>query len=475
MRICMILEGSYPYVFGGVSSWAHQYISAMPETEFILWCIGAKEQDKGKYKFKLPENVVEVHEVFLDSALRLKLDRRNQKKLRLKEEQREALIHLFSSQKVNWDVLFELFQDNDMNPVSLLMSEEFLNLLIRLCHEKYPYISFADYFYTIRSMLLPELYLLSQEVPKADIYHATATGYSGLLGSLAKWKYKTPFILTEHGIYTREREEELLRATWVPSHFRKQWIDLFYYFSICAYEHADRVTALFEEAGRIQRDIGCAAEKQVITPNGIRYENFCKIESKKSNGHIDIGAIVRIAKIKDIKTMIYAFAEVKSQIPSARLHILGDVDDNEYLEECKRLIGQLKIEDIRFTGIVDTRKYMKQLDFIILSSISEGQPLAVLESFAAGRACVTTDVGCCRELLEGRDEFGSAGICVPPMHKERLAAAMITLCRNAPMRILMGENGKKRAEKYYTHEISMSRYQKLYKEVMEQWQESALN
>lgn len=80
---------------------------------------------------------------------------------------------------------------------------------------------------------------------------------------------------------------------------------------------------------------------------------------------------------------------------------MGGVDDEEYAEECYALVDQLKIKNIIFTGRVDIVKYMEKLDFTILTSISEGQPLSVLESFAARRPCVTTDVGCCRELLEG--------------------------------------------------------------------------
>ena len=41
MRICVILEGCYPYVTGGVSSWMHQYIQAMPQHEFVVWAINA--------------------------------------------------------------------------------------------------------------------------------------------------------------------------------------------------------------------------------------------------------------------------------------------------------------------------------------------------------------------------------------------------------------------------------------------------
>lgn len=49
MRICLILEGCYPYIFGGVSTWMHQYINEMKEHEFVLWVIGANAKDKGKF------------------------------------------------------------------------------------------------------------------------------------------------------------------------------------------------------------------------------------------------------------------------------------------------------------------------------------------------------------------------------------------------------------------------------------------
>ena len=72
MRICLVLEGCYPFINGGVSTWMHQYITEMPEHEFVLWVIGAKSEDKDKFVYTLPENVVEVKQVFLDDALRVK-------------------------------------------------------------------------------------------------------------------------------------------------------------------------------------------------------------------------------------------------------------------------------------------------------------------------------------------------------------------------------------------------------------------
>ncbi len=470
MRVCLILEGSYPYVFGGVSSWVHQYMKAMPDIEFVLWCIGAKAEDKGKFKFEIPENVKEIHEVFLDDALKIRTKKSN--KIRLTKEEQEELKNLLECDKLDWNVLFRLFHTKKANPVSLLMSSVFLDILIKVCMEKYPFVAFSDMFHTVRSMMLPELYLMTGQVPQADLYHATATGYSGILGSMGKWKYKKPFILTEHGIYTREREEEILRAKWVIPSFKQQWINLFYTFSDCAYEHADIVTSLFERASMIQKELGANASKLRVLPNGVHFDRFKDIPLREIDGTVNIGAVVRIAKIKDIKTMIYAFGELQASFPNAILHIMGDVDDAEYNEECHQLIRQLGITNIIFTGVVNVISYMEQIDFTILTSISEGQPLSILESFAAKRACVATDVGCCRELIEGTrdDVFGDAGICVPPMNKEALAHAMLRLCLNPELRISMGIVGQKRVSTYYTHAISMKRYQNLYHEVMS-WQE----
>ena len=90
MRVCLVLEGSYPYTNGGVSSWMNQYIKAMPDIEFVLWVIADKAEKKGKYKYELAPNVVEVNEVFLDDALKMKAGK--EVKYNFTPSQREALL-----------------------------------------------------------------------------------------------------------------------------------------------------------------------------------------------------------------------------------------------------------------------------------------------------------------------------------------------------------------------------------------------
>ena len=158
--------------------------------------------------------------------------------------------------------------------MSFLKSEEFLQILIECCEEHYPYIAFADAFHTMRSMLLPVLYLMGTEVPKADVYHAICTGYGGLLACLGGYVNKKDVLLTEHGIYTREREEEIIRAKWVVPSFKKQWISFFYMLSDMIYQRAFRVTSLFTNAMHTQVSMGCDKDKCRVISNGIDYDRL---------------------------------------------------------------------------------------------------------------------------------------------------------------------------------------------------------
>ena len=431
MRICLVLEGCYPYVHGGVSTWMHSYITAMKEHEFVLWVIGAKAKDRGKFVYDLPSNVVEVHEVFLDDALRLSGEHA---KVIFTDEEVKALRELVNLNDPDWDVLFNLFHNKG-----------------------------------VQSMLLPVLYLMTGEVPKAQIYHAISTGYGGLLACLGGSINHAPVLLTEHGIYTREREEEILSAEWVAPAFRQRWIRFFAMLSQEIYRRAWRVTSLFGRARQTQIDMGAPASKCLVIPNGIQYERFCDIPLKPEDGWVDIGAVVRLAPIKDVKTLIHAFSELSNRVDNVRLHILGGVDDQDYADECYELVKQLEVKNLEFTGRVNVVEYMRKLDFTVLTSISEGQPLSVLESFAAARPCVTTDVGCCRELLEGEegDDLGVAGFYVPPMYREGLARAMERMCRK--LREAMGQVGRERVKTYYRHERMLDEYRALYLDTAERY------
>lgn len=130
--------------------------------------------------------MTEIHEVFLDDALRLRPTGRE--KLRFTPEQLTALRRLLACEDPDWSVLFDTYNLKKTNVLSFLMSEEFLNILLEMCREKYPYIAFSELFHTVRSMLLPLLYLLQQEVAargrvSRDVHRLRR--YAGRAGVLA--------------------------------------------------------------------------------------------------------------------------------------------------------------------------------------------------------------------------------------------------------------------------------------------------
>ena len=311
MRICFIAEGCYPYVVGGVSSWVHSMIKNFPNQEFILLTIVANRDASGKFAYELPENVTEVHEVYLEDVDWGSVNRHN--KTRLNKKEYQALRSLILNHEVEWDNVFEFFHKKNISLNQLLMGEDFYHAVLDAYNLQYPEIVFSDFLWTMRSMYLPLFFCLMTEIPKADVYHAVATGYAGVLGSMGKYFRSGQLIISEHGIYTREREEELIKAEWVQKVYKKIWIQQFRKMSKVSYERADIVTSLYQHAQELQIELGCPKEKTIVTPNGINYERFkelsqCPPEQKE---YIHIGAVLRVTPIKDVKTMIQAFGYAK--------------------------------------------------------------------------------------------------------------------------------------------------------------------
>lgn len=468
MRICLIAEGSYPYVTGGVSSWIHSLMHAMPEHEFIIYAIAAERKQQGQFKYTLPPNLIEVHEFFLDAHL--SEEAKWGKRYHLTEVQRNSLMSLVSgSNNVDWEALFLLIRSESFTNVGeFLSSKDYYELVEHLANTKYTHVPFTELFWTVGSMILPLFMLLRDDIPKADIYHTVSTGYAGVIGALAKVIYNKPIILTEHGIYSREREEEIIKANWVKGYFKDLWINYFYTLSSSIYTLADEIITLFERNKEIQVELGCEPERIRIISNGIDIKDYNHIVRTVQDNTIRIGAIVRIVPIKDIKMMIQAFALVEQQLPNVELFIMGPAEENEeYYEECMQLVELLNIRNITFTGMVNIKEHLGNLDLLLLSSISEGQPLAILEGFACRKPFISTNVGSCRELIEGgpNDSFGRAGFIVPVMHYEEMANFIMKLCLDEPLRIEMGENGFNRVTSHYTREAFITSYKEIYKEL----------
>src|SRR6185503_17481878 len=72
--VCLLVEGTYPYVPGGVSSWVHDIILGLPERRFSVVNIGSHPGAYGEPRFQLPKNVVALHRLFCQDGLPVALD-----------------------------------------------------------------------------------------------------------------------------------------------------------------------------------------------------------------------------------------------------------------------------------------------------------------------------------------------------------------------------------------------------------------
>lgn len=469
MKICLIAEGCYPYVVGGVSSWIHSLIQSLPQHEFIVLAIVSDRSMRGKFAYELPGNVEGVYEIYLNDKDwgRSPGAGETHRKRYLSREDAKALTSLLTNEEPDWRRLFSLFQ-NMKSPDDFLMGEDFLEAVKECYRKRYPEEVFSDFLWTMRSLYLPLFLVMKYRVPKAELYHCVATGYAGILGIMGKKQHKGSLMISEHGIYTREREEELIKAKWVQGIYKNIWIEQFKKLSLIAYKEAGVVTSLYEQARSLQAELGCPRSKLRITPNGISVERFEGLRGRlpEDEGFINLGAVLRVAPIKDVKTMLNAFYYAKRVEKCLRLWIMGPWDEEEqYAEECFRMVQDLQLSDVFFTGPVNVTDYLGRMDCTVLTSISEGQPLTILEGFAARKPAIATDVGNCRGLILGEsDSFGAAGILTHIMNVEEIAEAMIYMARNEAQRLAMGEAGYRRITEKYRVEDMRATYEGLYRE-----------
>lgn len=475
MIVCFIAEGSYPYVMGGVSSWVDSFIKWFGENEFKLISIGPFEEKKGQYAYVLPPNVSCLSEIFFDTPFNKQSSKATrqpfytQKFLKTPEE-KAVLSRHFLGELSDWIKIFEIARRIGRKNIRAFFSgREFIDIVTQIYEKEFEHVPFVEFIWLMRSMFIYQFWSLNVEIPEADIYHSVSAGYAGLVGALASHLYNKPFVMTEHGIYAREREEEIVKSSYIKDYARDLWVKYFYNMSFAAYRFARTVVTLFEKNKFFQVDLGCPENKIFVVPNGIDISAFSASlcgDARKNRDYKGtlIGAVIRVVPIKDIVTMLQGFMLAKKNNSELKLLLMGPQDeDEEYFKYCEEYIVKNDIQDVEFTGRVNVKEYLPQIDMLLLTSISEAQPLSLLEAMAFQIPVISTDVGCCNDIVYGNgDDFGDAGIVTPIMDPNALAFAIEKLAADPELRAQMGISGRKRVERYYTKDNFIEGYKLIY-------------
>lgn len=489
--ILIVAEGTYPFVRGGVSSWIHQLITGLNEFTFGVVFLGSRREDYGEIKYELPENLIYFKADFLFDEEESPKPSPIEKKKKL-VKQLEKIHSSIKRGKVPGELLELKTYTTKITEKEFLYgrtSWEFItDSYLRLARDN----PFVEYFWTVRNIHIPvwRVSHLAQNVPKTAIIHSPSTGYAGFLSSLLKKKWERPFILTEHGIYTRERKIDILISDFIREeklffqreygevgHIKELWINFFLLLGKLSYVAAERIVSLYEDARQVQISLGAPPEKTQVIPNGIKVEQYLKAREKNPNAPPVVALIGRVVPIKDIKTFIKAMRIVVDRIPEAEGWIVGPTDeDPEYYEECRKLVNVLRLnENVKFLGFQNVKEILSSVRLTTLTSISEGMPLVVLESFAAGVPCIATDVGACRQLIYGgvSDEdrnLGKAGEIVSVANPGEAAENYIRFLKDRKEWEKAREVAVRRVEKFYSHQQFLDSYRKLYRRYLK-WPE----
>ncbi len=477
--VCLLLEGTYPYVRGGVSSWTHELILAQHHLTFHIVCILPGIQAP-KLSYELPDNVLSVTEIFLGTMPHQSgTPTRN-----VMQDMKPALLRIAHNSATVDDLqhVMDALGNNKRAPGSdyLLNSTDAWGVLEQMYEERYHESSMLDYFWSWRALFGSIFSILLHPLPDAGVYHTLCTGYAGLLATRAKLEKRQPVLLTEHGIYTNERRIEIASADWLEEtassqltidslhrDLRDLWIDAFACYSRICYDASDEIVTLYRGNQVAQYEDGAAAEKMQIIPNGIDLKRFNAIE-RVEHDVPTIAMIGRVVPIKDVKSFIRCCAIMRDTLGELRAYVMGNTEeDPEYFAECQLLAEHLLLDNvITFTGSVRIDDYLPNVDVIVFTSVSEAQPLVILEAGAAGIPVVSTDVGACDEMINGAaDEMpalGAGGAVVPLSDPDATARAAIRLLTDTVHYQECSIAIKSRVERYYNKQQQQDAYRALY-------------
>jgi polysaccharide biosynthesis protein PelF len=485
-------------VSGGVSSWVNQIVRGFPEYRFGAVFLGSRPQDYGDMRYKLPENFVHlaVHYVqdFREPPAAAG-HRGDARAFGLNERLHEALREggrgggtadaTAAAGGLLRDVVPLLADGAPLSERSFLYSERSWSFITeqyrRFCTDP----SFVDYFWTVRIMHSP-IWMLARiagDLIPAGCYHSISTGYAGLLGAMLRQRTGRRLLLSEHGIYTKERKIDLFQSTWIAdnrgvfdkdpaqvAYFREMWVRFFETIGRMCYDASDRIVALYETNRLRQIADGAPAVRTTNIANGIDLPRLSALRARRGDDPPPVLCLIgRVVPIKDVKTFVRAMRTVVDRLPGAQAWIAGPEDeDPAYAAECRSIAAGLGLEDsVKFLGFQKIDDILPKVGLVVLSSISEALPLVLLEGFAAGVPAVATDVGSCRQLifgLPGEDAaIGAAGDVVRIADPEALAGAALRLLGDPAAWRDAQRAGIARVESLYTQDIMFARYRELYR------------
>ena len=274
---------------------------------------------------------------------------------------------------------------------------------------------------------------------RADVVHAHNTRPLIYAAPAAKLAGARAVVHTRHGqrYGVRPRETALFRL---------------------AARLADRLVAVSHDGAALSREEGVPPRKVRTIWNGIDLDRFAYAGPAAGGPAVFVG---RLSPEKDVATLLRAAALAAQARPDFRLEVAGD---GPCLGELRQLAGVLDLgRNVRFLGEVrDVPALLSRASVFVLSSLTEGISLTILEAMARGLPVVTTWVGGNPEVVENN----VTGLLVPARSPVHLADAMLHLTDHRDAALRMGRAGRRRVRESFEARRMVAEYEGLYAEVL---------
>jgi glycosyltransferase involved in cell wall biosynthesis len=491
LRVLLLTEGTYPYHFGGVSTWCEVLLRELPQVDFTLMSMTSDPRLEPLYK--MPPNVVELCPIplwgLLDAAEahpRLRLAGLDRRRRRTTEEVvRRAFVPILQSfleellvaddeperlaASIHQIHRFALEHDLD----AALRSRPAWNCFVAVATEYFPHQA-AHHGYPLAKLRLADLtsgmqwlhhllFPIAGPLPKVDVAHAAMSGVCTLVAVCEKLEHGAGFLLTEHGIYVREAY--LAESATSDSLFLKI-LRLRFALRITevTYALADLISPCCEYNKRWELRLGAHPDRLKTIYYGVDPTTFSPRESsgdRSINTRPTVVWMGRINPLKDLRTLLQAAYVVQHECPDIQFLLYGSAaaEDEGYYQDILTLRSELGLEDVvSFAGYIgEPAAAYNQADLVVLSSVSEAFPFSILEAMLCAKPVVATAVGGVPEEIAG------CGIAVEPRNPVAFAQAILQLINDPERRAVLGHAAREKA----VHEYSLDQFVRAYETTYE--------
>ncbi|MFJ1752233.1 DUF3492 domain-containing protein [Kitasatospora sp. NPDC088134] len=296
----------------------------------------------------------------------------------------------------------------------------------------------------------------------ADLCHVVGGGPAALPALVARRLHGVPFVVTEHGLHLREQYRGYRSA---PYRWPVRALLLAFFRQLTeeTYRQAAALTPGSAYDRQWQQRVGGDEARTRIVPEGTPATGRPAAgEEPAAPTLVWAGAL---EPGRDPELMLHAFAQVRAELPAARLRMYGQEGAPGYLAHCEAIAERLGIAGaVDFAGLPESpAAAWESGSAVVFSALAQRSPRLLADAMLSGRAVVATEVGVAREVL------GPAGLLVPPRSPRALAGACLALLTDHERRSRLGLAGRLRAQERFAVEPVVGAFREIYLDLVSRY------